>query len=339
MRKYWKLVGAAAMLAALGACDHVRQHNVSRDGNELTVVEGNMADHLTLVGKRDSVDPVVCMSPSPDAIKATALSLAAGGGTPKAGGNAALGTSTSSAFVGLRNQTVQLLRDGYYRLCEAYINKAISREQYNLAIVNMPQVFALMMTIDAVAGAAIAPAVVIRPNQPGVSAATNLSVTDGTDGSESQANASTASVTGASGGEAFSATLRGPAINEHSKAVLVKALEVADSRTLLGFCASLLADSDNPDPSGALSSRATFLAHCNTIFQNYAAQTSPNAVSTKLSGDIAKLQSDVAKMAKALGSISKPTKELSDLQKKMNKLAEDLARESVKQPKVVAVGK
>ena len=51
------------------------------------------------------------------------------------------------------------------------------------------------------------------------------------------------------------------------------------------------------------------------------------------------MQSDVAKMAKALGSISKPTKELSDLQKKMNKLAEDLARESVKQPKVVAVGK
>ena len=45
---------------------------------------------------------------------------------------AGLGASSSetSASIGLRTQTITLLRDGLYRLCEAYMNGAVDEIQY-----------------------------------------------------------------------------------------------------------------------------------------------------------------------------------------------------------------
>ncbi len=78
-----------------------------------------------------------CAEPSPDALSAisssfaTALSVGIFG---QGEGSGALSSALSEAAgeLGRRNATIQLLRDGHYRLCEAYLNESLSPYTYNL---------------------------------------------------------------------------------------------------------------------------------------------------------------------------------------------------------------
>lgn len=74
---------------------------------------------------------VTCAEPSPDALSSIAYELSL---EAKARDNlqAALGLSQQEAasFVGLRTQTIQLLRDGMYRLCEGYMSGALTAADF-----------------------------------------------------------------------------------------------------------------------------------------------------------------------------------------------------------------
>ena len=78
-------------------------------------------------------DLAICAEPSPDALKATAKALGAKL-SDKEGLQALFNASTaqSVASIGLRTQTIQLLRDAYYRLCEAYLNDGIDAIAYDV---------------------------------------------------------------------------------------------------------------------------------------------------------------------------------------------------------------
>lgn len=97
-----------------------------------------------------AADPnfTVCAEPSPDVAKALADALTASANIT-ADGLKALGSSGASVTVnpsisavensslselGRRLATTQLLRDGVYRLCEAYSNGAISSTEYALVL-------------------------------------------------------------------------------------------------------------------------------------------------------------------------------------------------------------
>ena len=77
----------------------------------------------------------VCAEPSPDALSAISASLAGGVGLarPDKEERIALSTAVQEAAkqLGTRNATIQLLRDGLYRQCEAYMNGLISDETYD----------------------------------------------------------------------------------------------------------------------------------------------------------------------------------------------------------------
>ena len=79
-------------------------------------------------------DLAVCVEPSPDALQATATALAGAvsGETLKTALNLSVSTSESVASIGLRTQTIQLLRDAYYRLCEAFLNDGIDSIAYDV---------------------------------------------------------------------------------------------------------------------------------------------------------------------------------------------------------------
>jgi hypothetical protein len=79
-------------------------------------------------GEREGV--VVCAEPSPDALTILGVSggLNASDGTRAA--SAAVGLAESGAFVGLRTQSIQLLRDAMYRLCEGYASGAVTGVDY-----------------------------------------------------------------------------------------------------------------------------------------------------------------------------------------------------------------
>ncbi len=74
----------------------------------------------------------VCAEPSPDALLSTAQALSVQ--APEAVAKALLsyGESESTTYIGLRTQTIQLLRDAYFRLCEAFLNDGIDAIAYDV---------------------------------------------------------------------------------------------------------------------------------------------------------------------------------------------------------------
>ncbi|SFU54278.1 hypothetical protein [Pseudoduganella namucuonensis] len=74
---------------------------------------------------------VICAEPSPDALTvigaSAGISLNRGSGTS---GSFATALSESGAFVGLRTQSIQLLRDAMYRLCEGYASGAVTQPDF-----------------------------------------------------------------------------------------------------------------------------------------------------------------------------------------------------------------
>jgi hypothetical protein len=92
---------------------------------------------------------IVCAEPSPDATSAIAASLggnlaasvpiSTGGGqvvTPEVQLAYQRAIAEQVAYIGVRNSTIQLLRDGLYRACEAYLNGAVGDFGYALILSN-----------------------------------------------------------------------------------------------------------------------------------------------------------------------------------------------------------
>lgn len=78
---------------------------------------------------------IVCAEPSPDALSAISSTFSASASGIFGSGDqvqAALSSALSetASQLGQRNATIQLLRDGLYRQCEAYMNGLIDREYY-----------------------------------------------------------------------------------------------------------------------------------------------------------------------------------------------------------------
>lgn len=86
------------------------------------------AKQRVIFGKERLSDPAIfCAEPSPDALSALGASLAASGtGNGGTTGSLAFGSAEAAAMIGLRTQSIQLLRDLNYRVCESYGNRAIS---------------------------------------------------------------------------------------------------------------------------------------------------------------------------------------------------------------------
>jgi hypothetical protein len=115
---------------------------------------------------------IICAEPSPDALATIAASGGLSGGVsgiPAVPGSVDLATSFSNAeqaaFIGARNSTIQLLRDGLYRACEAYMNGALGDFGYGLVLVNYGKVMVSLITAEGLARPPLAPPVVIGSAQ------------------------------------------------------------------------------------------------------------------------------------------------------------------------------
>lgn len=100
---------------------------------------------------------VTCAEPSPDAL--SALSSSIGGGLQNNSGvvaNIASAMTESAASIGLRTQSIQLLRDGMYRSCEAYAAQAITKEEYNRQQRRYQNLMLSLLAIEQISGAVVA---------------------------------------------------------------------------------------------------------------------------------------------------------------------------------------
>ena len=98
---------------------------------------------------------IVCAEPSPDAL--TALSSALAGSVDASGyGSATASYSAAEAAmnIGVRTQTIQLLRDGMYRLCEAYFNSALEGRDMRAAHLRYQDLMVALLAIEQLTGAA-----------------------------------------------------------------------------------------------------------------------------------------------------------------------------------------
>ncbi|MDZ4107431.1 MAG: hypothetical protein U1D41_14975 [Nitrosomonas sp.] len=117
---------------------------------------------------------VVCAEPSPDALSAYAAELAVEGKIPEqAAVQLAAAFQESSSFVGLRTQSIQLLRDSLYRLCEGYMSGALEKAQYDILTRRYQKYMVALLGIEQLTGTVRVPAITIN-TQGGAEAARSL---------------------------------------------------------------------------------------------------------------------------------------------------------------------
>lgn len=104
----------------------------------------------------------VCAEPSPDAMASAAYELAAKVSVAdKASGEVALAMQDSAAFTGLRTQSIQLLRDFGYRLCESRMSGSINDAQYDLLMRRFQKNTVALLAIEQLTGTAKAPPIIL----------------------------------------------------------------------------------------------------------------------------------------------------------------------------------
>jgi len=115
-------------------------------------------------GKSDSTvtRTIVCAEPSPDVLSAYAAEIAAEADLPEqVTAKLVAAFQESSSFVGLRSQSIQLLRDSLYRLCEGYMNGALDKAQYDILMRRYQKYMVALLAIEQLTGTVHSPAVTI----------------------------------------------------------------------------------------------------------------------------------------------------------------------------------
>jgi hypothetical protein len=115
------LFAAALVAAALAGCANLSTLNRSTD-----LPDGGKAVHLDAPQRLvyTSKDGTLCAEASPDALQAFAYSASGGLTLPDSGVAASLAQAltTSAGSIGLRTQSITLMREQLYRICEANHN-------------------------------------------------------------------------------------------------------------------------------------------------------------------------------------------------------------------------
>lgn len=105
---------------------------------------------------------VVCTEPSPDALSAYAAELAAEADVPEVvTARLVSAFQESTSFTGLRTQSIQLLRDSLYRICEGYMNGALDELQYDILMRRYQKYMVALLAIEQLTGTVRSPAVTI----------------------------------------------------------------------------------------------------------------------------------------------------------------------------------
>lgn len=158
-RKFF-LVGAA--LLSMSACANLQTIGRSTPFGE----NGARAIHLDaqqrlVLTSKDKF----CAEPSPDALAAYASSLGLGVGVPGQGaGSAAQAVQSATGSIGLRTQSITLMRDALYRMCEANNNGALNALEVAAFLRRSQDLTAVVLAIEQLTGAVSARQVTLTPS-------------------------------------------------------------------------------------------------------------------------------------------------------------------------------
>lgn len=157
------LVGATILL---GGCFH--EFDTSEGKSRLVKAEHRaiISVKRPLIGsdgrplRNDNGGPVtslaVCAEPSPDALLATAVTLKGNLSEKAVKDLFSYRKSETPEYVGLRTQTIQLLRDAYFRLCEAFLNDGVDAIAYDILQRRFQSQIVALLAVEQLTGAVTA---------------------------------------------------------------------------------------------------------------------------------------------------------------------------------------
>lgn len=117
-----------------------------------------------------------CAEPSPDALAAYASSLGLGISDPSnRAASLSQGLQNSVGSIGLRTQSITLMRDALYRMCEAHMNNALSPVQVATLLARSQDLTAVILAVEQLTGAVAAKQIIVTGNTSASSSASLLS--------------------------------------------------------------------------------------------------------------------------------------------------------------------
>lgn len=166
-----KLITLTAALCLLTGCanlTHYTKTQTTATGpgvtQKTTFIDAKQRAIITSVKKdvsSNTYQTISCAEPSPDALSAlsAANNLSIDKGDLTAGGSNALTESAGS--IGLRTQSIQLMRDSMYRLCEAYQSGAIDAPAYENLSRRFQSSMVAILAIEQLTGVVRPPAIAL----------------------------------------------------------------------------------------------------------------------------------------------------------------------------------
>lgn len=149
-----KLVSTCLICSSLAGCNYLTYYKELEADKRLAIVTEKQEFNGTTAYTRK----ITCSEPSPDALTALAASLS---GETKAGVNVAAAYAENAASIGLRTQSIQLLRDQLYSICQAYANEGLSSYSYQTLLAKNQQNTIALMAIEQLTGVIKSPNVKI----------------------------------------------------------------------------------------------------------------------------------------------------------------------------------
>jgi len=103
-----------------------------------------------------------CAEPSPDALQAYAASLGLGASIPGQGaGSLSVAQQNTAASIGLRTQSITIMRDALYRMCEAYNNDKLGDIMVATLLHRSQDLTAVILAVEQLTGAVAANQVIL----------------------------------------------------------------------------------------------------------------------------------------------------------------------------------
>lgn len=171
-KRFFRRSTAFAMLVAIaglvGGCaelTHYTQNTDAKTGGGLVLIDAKQRAILTsrVMKEKDDTEwlPTFCAEPSPDAL--SALSASSGFSLDTDEVKSALRTAVAehAGSIGLRTQSIQLMRDAMYRICELAIAGKLDGFAAETLHRRFQQSMVAILAIEQLTGAVRAPAVTL----------------------------------------------------------------------------------------------------------------------------------------------------------------------------------
>jgi hypothetical protein len=153
----WAAMGAALILVS--SCANLtsigRSTKLPQEGDKGVAIHLDAKQRMAFAKNLG----IVCAEPSPDAFTALASGFGLGLTTPQqASISLANALAESGGSIGLRTQSITLMRDALYRVCEAYYNNALNSTMVMELLQRYQNVMTAILAIEQLTGAVTAPA-------------------------------------------------------------------------------------------------------------------------------------------------------------------------------------